>query len=487
MREVLAYGRRERASLIRSVGRTDWLSRRPQNKKLPGSPMASSSPARHPSIRMKPTEFELSNSQVDTPPIISKLTWDIVGRYRSSIHSVLDLGAGDGRFALSGIYGTYQGVEIDRTRIRGMRLPERAKMHVGCAFTFPGDDYSVCIGNPPYVKHHDLDEVWRDKTAERMGEELGVVVNRKANLYVYFLALALQKTKADGLVAMVVPMEWTIRPSAEWLRTYIANNKWDVDIYRFKDRIFHGVETTASITIVNKKNGEGRWNYFDIRRDASTDTHVITAAKGISCIAYEKRGTVWGMRGMSPGTQEIFTLTEGERIHAGLKREDVVPCVTSLRRFPTNEPTLNSSAFKKHFIDAGEKCWLIRSFEDDMHPRLSVYLHGIPEPQRQTWTCLNREVWYRFPIHPVPGMLVSGGFSGKGPKTVINLVKAHAVGAVHGIHSDNRFLSWRSVQTYIERINFARKVLSHSGALRKIEIRQLNCVLNAYMDTHVHA
>jgi hypothetical protein len=62
------------------------------------------------------------------------------------------------------------------------RLPKTAAIHYMCAFSYHGRGYAACIGNPPYVRHHDLDENWRDTIAKRFTKESGEQINRKCNL-----------------------------------------------------------------------------------------------------------------------------------------------------------------------------------------------------------------------------------------------------------------------------------------------------------------
>jgi len=431
--------------------------------------------------RAKRTNYELSRSQVDTPDDVVALTWQLVGDYRHQVARVLDLGAGDCRFALTGTYRTYDGVEIDKHRTKHLDIPRKARVHVGCAFRFDQNEYDLCIGNPPYVRHHDLEEKWRDKTSAYLSKEMGVTLNRKANLYVYFLALALLKTRSDGLIAQVVPVEWTIRPSASGLRKFIKKNKWSVTIYRFNEDIFPTVTTSASIAIIDKRNCTGKWRHFDITRDDTTGKYSTIQAKQTRIVPYEQRGIIWALRGMSPGTQTVFTLTEGERIHAGLRREDVMPCVTTMRRVDHRCLVLDEKSFKRHYIETGEKCWLIKSHASSISDRLRGYLKGIPKSQRDTWTCNTRRPWHRYILHPVPGLLISAGLSTTGPKVMINQIGAHAVGAVSGVHTNHAKISMTDVGAFISSINFNKTVLSHSGMLRKIEIRQINAVLNDYL------
>lgn len=428
---------------------------------------------------MHRTAYELSQSQVETPEQVVSLFWSLARRYRDHLGRVLDMGAGDCRFAKGGPFERYVGVEIDKARASMARPPKNGRVIQGCVFQHKGRNYDACIGNPPYARHHDIEGRWKGRTTARLERELSVALDKHCNLYVYFFCLALLKTQKDGLAALVVPYEWVSRPSAKGLREYIRRNRWNVAVYRFQLPIFGGVMTTASVSIVDKSKREGRWRYFDIdsrfkvvRRRGITGTR-----EGV--LDYVERGTIWGLRGLSPGSQRIFTLTEGERRRAGLSKRDVVPCVTTLRMVPRGLRVLSRTTFEKHFVRAGARCWLIRSNDDERSPALNAYLDAVPEKDRQTYTCQNQNPWFKYEPHPVPQILFSSGFTSFGPKVLINSVGARAVGSVWGIHATRR-LPLRRLQAYLLRINFERRVVAHAKTLKKVEVKQLNAVLNRF-------
>jgi len=53
--------------------------------------------------------YKLKQSQVSTPAKIVDLYWDLVSKHRPSLNKVLDMGAGDCRFAVNGNYSVYEG------------------------------------------------------------------------------------------------------------------------------------------------------------------------------------------------------------------------------------------------------------------------------------------------------------------------------------------------------------------------------------------
>lgn len=433
---------------------------------------------------MQKTAYELSRSQIATPLETVRTFWQITHGYRDRFSRVLDLGAGDGRFARYGSFDCCRGVEIDPSRSKDVELPSNASISHGCAFRYDGRGYDACVGNPPYVRHHDLQRSWRDRIAERLGKDMGMELNRKCNLYVYFMILALMKAADDGLVSLLVPYEWVSRPAAAPLRRYVRQNDWNVDIYRFTFPVFDGVLTTASISVIDKNESSGRWNYFEVNRKGAVKKKLRMTGSRYSMLSYEDRGNIWAHRGMSPGTQKVFTLTEGERIHAGLRRKDVLPCVTTLRSVPRDLSLLTNASFKKRFVDAGKKCWLIRSHERKLSARLMAYLDAVPEEARETSTCQDRDIWYKFDITKEPKLLVSTGFTSFGPKVIINSIGAHAIGSVCGIHSDQD-IGLHALRDCLLSIDFEKRVVAHAGSLKKIEMRQINSVLNEYLRDEV--
>lgn len=425
--------------------------------------------------------YELDRCQIDTPDETVRGFWKLIKRHRQKLGDVIDLGAGDGRFALGADYDLYHGYEIDKQRISRACLPINAEVRHQCAFEASRNDYDVCVGNPPYVRHHDIEAPWREALVKRIDRELGVSANRLCNLFVFFICLGLIKTKPKGLTALLVPYEWVSRPSSKPLRELIRSKGWSVHVYRFTNEVFKGVLTTASVSIIDKADLSGAWRFYDIDEDFNVLPKRQISGSRHAVLKYERRGRVWALRGLSPGSQKIFTLTEGERIHFGLKKSDVVPCVTSLKNLPRTVRRLTNAAFEKYFVHPGRKCWLIRSNEM-LTCRLKDYLESVPKNERENYTCSNRSPWYKFKPHPVPKALCSSGFTAYGPKVVVNEVAAAAVGSVHGIHSAMRFDAGKLREKLIA-VDFEKRVVAHAGSLKKVEIGQMNSILKQLFPT----
>ncbi|MBL7197649.1 MAG: Eco57I restriction-modification methylase domain-containing protein [Candidatus Omnitrophica bacterium] len=423
--------------------------------------------------------YKLKQSQVKTPSWVIKLFWKILLSHRPFLTRVLDMGAGDGRFAFGGKYSAYEGVEIDKDSFINVKMPTKASIRFGCIFKDSSKGYDTCIGNPPYVRRHNIESKWREKVINEIFTKLEIAINRNCNLFVYFICLAIIKTKIDGIIGVIVPYEWVSRPSVKPLRDYIASHGWSVHVYKFENEIFKGVETTASITVIDKAQNSGKWKFYTIDKKFNIRPKKNLLGSKYSVLRYEKRGDIWAMRGLSPGTQEVFTLTERERRDNDLKLNDVFPCVTSLRNCPENVEILDKTIFQKYFVKAGKKCWLIRS-NKALSSNLKKYIRSIPKNKKNTSTCNNREKWYVFNCPPAPDILYSSGFTRVRPKILINNIRSIAVGSVHGIYSKSK-INESHIQDHLSKINFEKQVVPHSGKLKKIEVKQMNSVLNEYL------
>ncbi len=426
-------------------------------------------------MRAKRRAYSSRNWKITTPKNVVSLFWQLTHEQKDRFDRVLDMGAGDGRFARGGHYQNYVGIEIDPRKSAKLKLQKVSYSH-GCVFEHKKDNYSACIGNPPYLRHNEISDQWRTTIQSRFSRKLGLKLDGRSNLYVYFLSLGLQKTSFDGIVSVLIPYEWAFIPSARPIRDYIDSNRWSVFIYRLAYPVFDDALTTVSISIINKSDLEGGWRYFDVDRKGKIVEVPSFTDDGKPALGYEERGKVWGMRGLSPGKKRIFTLSEGERIARGLTKRDVRPCVTSLRELPKPLKVLDRQNFNKHFVLKNKKCWLLRT-DRILTEALTRYVRSIPKEQRSNWTCLNQKPWYKYKAHPSPKLLMSSAFKKSGPRILLNSIKAVAVGSVIGIHSHSD-VSMSVIHKKLRVFDFNSPIVSREQGLKKIAVKQLNAALN---------
>ena len=423
----------------------------------------------------------LDRCQVETPDRLVESTWRHVQEARPQVGKVVDFGAGDGRFAGYGRYNQYVGYEIDTALCAGARLPRRAVLMNQCAFSDRIVDADVCIGNPPFVRNQDLPLGWRQHASRVLHERTGIAISGLANAWQYFFFLSLISARDTGLCALIIPYEWVSRPSSKAIRDFIAARNWSVSVYRLVDTTFNSVLTTSSITIVDKAKCDSGWSYFEETSSGSYTSLPSPSGSRSGVIAYMRRADVpkdspYAKRGLSPGTQKVLTLTEGERTRFGLRiGRDVVPCVTTLRHLATGLRNLEARAFQENYRTPNQKCWLIRT-DKRASRALAAYLNAVPAADRQTNTCLERDEWWKFAMPVVPDVLISMSFKGMFPKAVRNVAGVRAVGGVYGIYALTSAQA-DQITAGLGGIDIRGGIVAHSNGLRKIEIGQLNTLL----------
>jgi hypothetical protein len=431
---------------------------------------------------MKPSQMKdvhLASCQIETPFTVVDLAWKLARTLRRSgkFGSVIDFGAGDCRFARDHkFFDSYLGIERDPSRFESIRLPPNAKVELGDALLKEFKNYDLCIGNPPYVRHHHLDPHWRSEVRKEFAK-FDLRLKATANAFVLFLAKALFSTKDDGLIVQVIPYEWVTRPSALELRKFIQDKGWAVTVLRFSADIFPNVLTTASITIIDKADKTGLWRFGVIDSDGAIKDVANPSGNDSEVLTYSPRSSKYfALRGLSPGGQEIFVLTEEERLFHGLhKNIDVMPAITSLRNVPLEENLLDEVRFNKYYVQKGRRCWLIQTQVPHISQALSQYILSVKDGWKKYSTCTTRSVWYQYRSHPIPDLLIASGFTGDSPKIVINEVNAVAVGAVYAIFATGQ--DFGLLRRKLTNFNFREKVVSHANNLKKIEVNQLNAVL----------
>lgn len=422
----------------------------------------------------------LKHCQVSTPADVVEMMWRMVRARRARIDSVLDLGAGDGRFSAGAGDSSYVGYEIDAEKIPTDR-PTRREFVNRDVLECTRSDFSLCIGNPPYIRKELIDGTWRTRAINLLAEESGGVKPRAdANAFVYFLWLALLRTEPNGLVVQLVPFEWVNRPSAGPLRKFIEANGWNVDVLRFSEDIFDRVLTTAAVVIIDKSKSNSQWRYFTLDRNGQETLNANPTGSDATALEYAVRGEVaFALRGLSPGGQDVYVLTEEARRLQGLNiGTDVSPCVTTLRHLEADQLALTDNLFQREFVQTGRPCWLIRSDRERRSAALNRYLESVKHiALKYTTNTVRGDEWFRYRPHPIPDILVASGFRIKSPKSFLNQAGVVTLGSVYAVFVRGRERQSAAVRA-LRDFDFESQVVAHSNGLRKIEVKQLNSVLS---------
>ena len=134
---------------------------------------------------------------------------------------VVDPGAGSGRFllaagarfpkaALIGIESDPLAALILRANLCAQGFADRAEVTVAdyrSATLLPVRGPSLFIGNPPYVRHHELGATWKTWFA-KSARRVGIKASKLAGLHIHFFFKTLELARHGDTGVFITSSEW---------------------------------------------------------------------------------------------------------------------------------------------------------------------------------------------------------------------------------------------------------------------------------------
>jgi len=101
--------------------------------------------------------------------------------------------------------------------------------------------FDVVVGNPPYVRHHDIPLEALEKAKSRL-VEFDLSVGGRASYWAYFLLYAIQYLREGGRLAMILPEAVLHARYSEGVRDTLLRSFSSVNIILLEERIFLGTD-----------------------------------------------------------------------------------------------------------------------------------------------------------------------------------------------------------------------------------------------------
>ncbi|WP_204345106.1 Eco57I restriction-modification methylase domain-containing protein [Psychroserpens algicola] len=202
-----------------------------------------------------------------TPKILSEfLSNHIVQKYlKGNKISVLEPSCGDGEFVSSFFksldLNTIDNISIDLFDINGVELAKADALiplsdkidktinHQDYLkhYLENDDEYSLIIGNPPYVKRSNLKKVQVkscDEVHKRFKDSSNLVVSNGKinNIWMAFVEAAIMSLNQNGVLCFVIPSEILQVKYAKELRALIIDKFDRVEVFAFNELIFDGIQ-----------------------------------------------------------------------------------------------------------------------------------------------------------------------------------------------------------------------------------------------------
>ena len=124
------------------------------------------------------------------------------------------------------------------------------------------DEFSIIIGNPPYIRSDDLVksqpkllDIYKNKFKDV------IAAGQKSDIYFFFIKRSAELLKSNGIISFIVPNRFLTNVYAEKLREFMLKNLQMIQIVDFSEfqdaeinRIFKNIEVFPSIFIAEKSN-----------------------------------------------------------------------------------------------------------------------------------------------------------------------------------------------------------------------------------------
>jgi adenine-specific DNA-methyltransferase len=211
------------------------------------------------------------------------------------------------------------GVELDRSaasqlRESGLKLPE-GHLHSGDLLSFDADAlgglFDAIVGNPPYIRHHLLDETLVAR-GRRSASRLGITLNGRSDAWAYFCAHLMTFLSEDGRLALVLPGSVLQADYAKPLLNALAAERGEVQLIRISERVFDGVQERTVLLLIDRARPGGGQVINRRTADLSGLARALGRQRKAGAMAARRRPTSRVTPGLNRAEAELFEAVCGE-------------------------------------------------------------------------------------------------------------------------------------------------------------------------------
>ena len=317
----------------------------------------------------------------------------------------------------------------------------------------PGVPFDAVVGNPPYVRHHWLDEATR-LAAHATETYLGFRIPMTASVWAHFLAHATRFIGGSGRLGMVVPEAVLQSDYAQPLLHHLSERFASVLLVRVPGQPFRGTDEVAVVLAAEGAGpGEVKTAFADspaqvreLLQGTAADTSWSSAyrqrpiaeeANEIrlkieqheSTVAFSSLATV--RIGLVTGANDFFIQSLEDLKSAGIPVDATLPVVKRTR-------WLSGIRFERDDFSAlelsGRQVRLVAPTEEHLgKPAIVSWINdGITQGFDQRQKCSVREPWHQVPRSSPPNAFASCSRQGP-PFLVMNKAEAYCTNALHHV------------------------------------------------------
>lgn len=402
-----------------------------------------------------------------TPKAVIDRMIELSGR-REKPCRIVDAGAGTGRFTLATArsFKNCRIVAVEKNPALALIL--RANLiaagffeHVDVVvtdyreFTLPSvSGPTLFIGNPPYVRHHDIDPSWKRWYAEAFAR-FGIKASGLAGLHLHFFLKTMLLAAPGDIGCFITAAEWLDVGYGDALRRLLTKNMGCTSVHLIDKTVpvFDDALTSAVITCFEVGNSRREIDFHTMK--ISKGTLLTEKARSASAAKAEETPRwsvlVHGAPAHQDGMVELgdyFRVQRGQvtgmneiwiagRHSAGLPSAVLFPTVTRAQELITLPSCrLDYDGFLHKIIDLPAD---LSIFAADERARIERFLAwAMGRGADQTYIARHRAPWWRVNLRPPAPILMT--YMGRRPPVFVrNFCGARHINIAHGLYPRETF------------------------------------------------
>jgi adenine-specific DNA-methyltransferase len=415
---------------------------------------------------------------------------------------IVDPGTGSGRFliraaqefpkaALVGIDSDPLAGLIARANLAVTGLARRSRIVVGDyrSFTERIPSPTLYIGNPPYVRHHQIAAKWKDWLFDEAGK-LGHSASKLAGLHVHFFLATARNARPGDFGAFITAAEWLDVNYGSLVRALILKELGgqSITVIEPTAQPFPDTATTAAITtfeIASKPTSlcfrrieslrgldgleTGRKVHRDRLASQSRWSH-LTRATEKAPEGYVELGELCRVhRGQVTGSNGVWIAGEHSE---GLPQSVLFPSITRAKEVFAAEGILDDSSQLRKVIDLPID---LDELEREDRRAVERFLKVAKKMgASRGYIAEHRKAWWSVGLR-LPAPIISTYMARRPPAFVVNKAEARHINVAHGLYpripltSAQKNALVRFMQTNISQ----ESGRTYAGGLTKFEPREM--------------
>lgn len=443
---------------------------------------------------------------VYTPKKIVKAMFDWAEQ-RVDPRRIIDPGVGSGRFIIEAGRRFPQaeliGFEVDplvaliaRGNLAAAGLAERAKVILAdyrTASLQPCDGPTLFIGNPPYVRHHQIEQKWKAWLVDN-AKKFRKNVSQLAGLHIYFYMATLLNAAQGDWGSFITSAEWLDVNYGKLIRELFVDELGgrSIAVIEPTARPFPDAATTAAITTF--RIGEKSHSLLLKRVEKLESLRELESGRRV-CRERLEAEPRWShfTRGPREKREGFIELGELFRVHRGqvtgfnkvwiegphstlLPKSVLFPTVTRARELFQADQVLKEQTILKCVIDLPIDISVFTGAEKKAIEKFLILAKT--QGADQGYVARNRKAWWSVGLRE-PAPILATYMARRPPAFVRNLAEARHLNIAHGLYpregmSEEKFTA---VTNFLSKYVELRDGRTYAGGLTKFEPREMERLL----------